>query len=185
VRSRGLGLYLIVFQGGQAFGALAWGLVVRQADTRLAFSIVAVGMIAGLAATRRWPLRSPATIDVRTVDQWPEPTLALDPDPGHGPVLVTVEYRVPADRADLFREAMRPVGRSRRRSGAERWGLYQDGADPERFVEAYVVPTWEEHLRQHQERVTETDRMFEERARALVEAGTTPKVDHMLFAYPG
>ena len=51
-------------------------------------------------------------------------------------MLVTVEYRVPPERAEAFREAMQPVGRARRRSGGERWGLFQDGADPERFFEA-------------------------------------------------
>jgi MFS family permease len=183
VRSRGLGMYLLVFQGGQAIGALLWGLVVQQADTRVAFTLVAAGLLVGLVAMRRWPLRAPSTIDVRTADHWPEPTLALDPDPGHGPVLVTIEYRVPPDRADAFREAMRPVGRARRRSGGTRWGLFQDAADPERFVEVYVVQTWEEHMRQHQERTTHTDRMFEDRARALVKEGTEPKVDHLLFAY--
>lgn len=183
VRSRGMGLYILVFQGGQAIGALIWGLVVQQADTRLAFSIVAVGLLTGLPAARRWPLRGPGEIDVRPAQQWPEPEMASEPDPAHGPVLVTVEYRVPAERADSFREAMLPVGRARRRSGGERWGLFQDGADPERFVEAYVVATWEEHLRQVQERVTHTDRLFEERARALVAEGTKPKVEHLLWAY--
>lgn len=183
VRSRGMGIYILVFQGGQALGAVVWGLVVQQFDTTVAFTVSAAGLVAGLAAARRWPLRPTASLDMRPAQHWPEPEMVLDPEPGHGPVLVTVEYRVPPERADRFREAMRPVGRARRRSGAERWSLYQDGADPERFVEVYVVATWEEHLRQHQERVTHTDRMFEERARELIAEGTEPAVDHMLWAY--
>jgi MFS family permease len=183
VRSRGMGIYLLVFQGGQALGALIWGLVVKQSDTRIAFTLVAVGLLATVPVARRWPLRPPGTIDVRMAEGLPDPEMVLDPDPGHGPVLVTVEYRVPAERADAFREAMVPVGRARRRSGGERWGLFQDGADPERFVEAYVVSTWEEHLRQHQERFTQTDLLFEERARELVAEGTTPRVEHLLWAY--
>jgi MFS family permease len=184
VRSRGMALYIIVFQGGQAVGALIWGLVVSQFDTRAAFSVAAVGLVGGLGAARRWPLRSPGGIDMRTSEPATEPELEIEADPAHGPVLVTVEYTVPADRADAFREAMLPVGRSRRRSGGERWGLFQDGADPERFVEAYVVSTWEEHLRQHQERITQTDRLFEERALELVAEGTEPRVEHLLWAYP-
>jgi MFS family permease len=183
VRSRGMALYIIVFQGGQAVGALVWGLVVKQGDTRIAFSAVAAGLLLGIPAARRWPLRAPGGIDVRPSQHWPEPDLVIDPDPGHGPLLVTVEYRVPAERADAFREAMLPVGRARRRSGGERWGLFQDGADPERFVEVYLVATWEEHLRQHQERTTHTDRLFEERARALVAEGSEPRVEHLLWAY--
>src|SRR4051794_9699345 len=183
VRSRGMALYIIVFQGGQAVGALIWGVVARQAGTDTSFAIVTVGLVGGLAAARKWPLRSPGGIDVRTVQPWPEPEMQLDPDPLHGPVLVTVEYHVAPERADAFREAMHPVGRARRRSGAERWGLYQDGADPERFLEVYVVPTWEEHLRQHQERVTQTDRLFEERAMALTSESSEPRVEHLLWAY--
>jgi hypothetical protein len=178
-----MALYIIVFQGGQAVGALIWGLVTSGWDTRVAFSVVAVGLLAGVPAAKRWPLRSPGAIDVRPAQQFPEPEMAIEPHPAHGPLLVTVEYRVPEERADEFREAMRPVGRARRRSGGERWGLFQDGADPERFVEVYVVTTWEEHLRQVQERVTHTDRLFEERARALVVEGTEPKVEHLLWAY--
>jgi hypothetical protein len=184
VRSRGMALYIIVFQGGQAVGALLWGVVAKQASTRAAFTAVAVGLLAGAAASRRWRLRAPGDIDVRPAQLWPEPEMVIDPDPSHGPVLVQVEYRVPLERAEAFREAMQPVGRARRRSGGERWGLFQDGADPERFVEAYVVPTWEEHMRQHQERMTQTDRLFEERALELVAEGTQPRVEHLLWAYP-
>jgi hypothetical protein len=183
VRSRGMALYIIVFQGGQAAGALIWGLVVQQGDTEIAFTIVAAGLLLWVPAARRWPLRPPGGIDVRPSQHWPEPDLVIDPDPRHGPVLVTVEYRVPAERAEAFREAMLPVGRARRRSGGERWGLFQDGADPERFVEVYLVATWEEHLRQHQERTTHTDRLFEERARELIAEGSEPRVEHLLWAY--
>ena len=131
----------------------------------------------------RYPLRPTRHLDLRPSQHYPEPALVLEPDPRHGPVLVTVEWRVRPDQADEFREAMLRVGNARRRSGGERWALYQDGADPERFVEQYMVPTWEEHLRQHQERVTYTDRMLEERARALTVDGTVPKVEHLFFAY--
>jgi MFS family permease len=182
VRSRGMALYIIVFQGGQAVGALVWGIVAKQADTRTAFTAVAVGLLGGVAVARRWRLRPPGAIDVRTVQAWTEPDMVIEPDPRHGPVLVQVEYRVPLERADAFREAMEPVGRARRRSGGERWGLFQDGADPERFVEAYLVATWEEHLRQHQERTTQTDRLFEERALELTD-GSEPQVRHLLWAY--
>jgi MFS family permease len=184
VRSRGMALYIIVFQGGQAVGALVWGVVVKQADTRVAFTAVAIGLLGGAVVARRWHLRAPGAIDVRPAQPYPEPDMVIEPDPGHGPVLVQVVYRVPLERAAAFREAMQPVGRARRRSGGERWGLFQDGADPERFVEAYLVPTWEEHMRQHQERITYTDRLFEERALELVAEGTEPRVEHLLWAHP-
>jgi MFS family permease len=182
VRSRGMSIYLLVFFGGQALGALIWGVVTSRSDTDVALTIVAGGLAAGFLVARRWPLRTTA-IDVRPSQHWPEPELAIEPDPGHGPVLVEVDYEVPLERADAFREAMERVGRSRRRSGAERWGLFQDGADPERFLEVYVVPTWQEHLRQHQERFTRSDAQYEQEAGALVKEGTEPRVRHLFFSY--
>jgi MFS family permease len=181
VRSRGMGVYLLVLQGGQALGAVVWGVVTSRYGTEWALSAVAVGLLSTVLVARRWPLRTGA-IDVRPSQHWPEPELAIDPHPQQGPVLITVEYEVPAENAAAFREAMERVGRSRRRSGAQRWGLFQDGADPERFVEAYLLPTWEEHLRQHQERVTRSDQEYERRSRALVREGTHPQVRHMFFA---
>ena len=184
VRSRGMGIYLLVLQGGQALGALLFGLVATHFSTRTALTAVAAGLAAGPIVARRWPLRTGA-IDVRPSEE-PilQPEIVIEPDPRQGPVLVTVSYRVPGENADAFRAEMERVGRSRRRSGAERWGLFQDGVDPERFLEVYVVPTWEEHLRQTQERWTRSDRVYEDRARALVRDGTEPEVDLLFFAYP-
>jgi hypothetical protein len=39
--------------------------------------------------------------------------------------------------------------------------LYQDGEDPRRFVEVYFVPCWQEHLRQHTDRLAGDDQELE------------------------
>jgi hypothetical protein len=44
---------------------------------------------------------------------------------------------------------MRRVELSRRRTGAVTWGLYQDSADPTRFIETFLASSWSEHLAQH------------------------------------
>jgi hypothetical protein len=54
--------------------------------------------------------------------------------------------------------------RSRLRSGATRWELYRDAEHPDRFVEQFWVPTWEEHLRQHEGRLTALDQAIERTA---------------------
>jgi quinol monooxygenase YgiN len=92
----------------------------------------------------------------------------LEPAPDT-PVLVSVTYTVAPENAAAFLEAMERVRRSRRRTGAVRWELYRDGEEPRRFVELYLVRSWEEHLRQHAGRYTGTDRDFEEAALALAE----------------
>ena len=178
-----MSIYLLTFQGGQALGAAIWGVVASVWDTRVALTAVAAGLATAPLVAARRPLRTGA-IDVRPSEHVTDPELAIEPDPRQGPVLVTVEYRVPHERREAFRAAMERVGRSRRRSGAERWGLWQDGADLERFVETYVVPTWEEHMRQTQERFTRSDQHYVDEARALVREGTAPEVSHLFFAYP-
>jgi hypothetical protein len=60
--------------------------------------------------------------------------------------------------------------------------LFRDGEAPDRFVEAYVVPTWDEHLRQHSGRLTGFDQQREEAARAL--AAGPPQVSHLFPAHP-
>jgi MFS family permease len=179
VRARGMGIYLLVFQGGQALGAAVWGILAARTDTSVSLTVVAAGLALGALVARRWPLRT-AAIDVRPSQSWAEPELAIQPEPTQGPVLVTIDYSVPIENWGAFREAMQLVGRSRRRSGAERWGLFQDTSDPDRFTEAFVVPTWVEHLRQMQERLTRSDRAYEERAQALTRDGSEPEVRQML-----
>jgi quinol monooxygenase YgiN len=69
------------------------------------------------------------------------------------------------------------VGRSRRRTGALRWELFRDGGEATRFVESYLVGTWAEHVRQHENRLTGADRRFEEQARRYTVG--EPEVAHL------
>jgi MFS family permease len=177
VRSRGMALHAVVLHGGQGLSAVAWGVVAELAGTRAALGGVGGGLVLTLAVGRPLPAVHP---DV-SPQPWPvEPELALEPAPDDGPVLVTVELRVPAPRHAAFREAMHDVGRARRRTGAEQWGLFEDAADPDRFVEHFLVATWEEHLRQHGERATAGDRAAFRDAIALAEG--EPRVHHFLWA---
>jgi MFS family permease len=182
VSSRALALYTFVFQGGQAVSAIVWGVVAQSAGVRTALAAVGGGLVLGLPAARRWRLPEPGEDDV-SPGPWPVPELKVEVEPTTGPVLVTVEYHVAPDRHDAFRERMRDVGRARRRTGAMLWGLFRDGEDPDRFVEAFLVATWEEHLRQHGERSTSGDRRAVEQAMELAREVRSPRVRHLFFAY--
>jgi len=72
------------------------------------------------------------------------------------------------------------VRRSRLRTGAAQWGLFRDGDQPDQFVEIFVVPSWEEHLRQHTERLTGADRQAEQQADAL--SVPPPQTAHWIAA---
>ena len=49
---------------------------------------------------------------------------------------------------------------------------------PERFIETYTAGSWEEHMRQHHSRLTESDRQHEARANAC--AVCPPRVEHFV-----
>jgi quinol monooxygenase YgiN len=177
VRARGLAVYLMVLFGGQAAGALVWGLMAQRVGLVNAFPVAAVLMAAGAASISVWPYLDIKSMDRAPAVYWPEPNLVFDPDPHHGPVLVTVTYTVAPARRQRFLNAMQSVRRSRLRTGATRWELYQDGQEPDRFVESFTVASWEEHLRQHTDRLTGTDRAFEEDADRC--SDPAPRTSHL------
>src|SRR5690349_2387744 len=117
-------------------------------------------MFAGVATVRLWPLIDTRGMDRSTVVYWPEPQLVLDPDRESGPVVVTTTYTVAPEKEQAFFQAMGHLRQSRLRTGATRWGLFRDGETAQRFVGLFVVGTWEEHLRQHGERLTGADRQY-------------------------
>jgi MFS family permease len=182
VRARGLAFHQLVLFGGQALGALAWGLVAERAGLTAAFLAAAVLLVVGGATVGVRPLLDTRQLSRDPAVYWPEPELAIEPDPEVGPILVTVTYTVPPERVDRFQAEMRRVGRARRRTGATSWRLYRDGAAPDSFVEAYLVPSWAEHLRQHGGRLTRADQEIEEGANAL--STTPPAVAHLFPAEP-
>ncbi|MEU4564822.1 MFS transporter [Actinoplanes sp. NPDC023936] len=180
VRARGLAVYQIVFAGSQAAGALVWGVLSDLWGLGPTHVIAAGLMLAGAVTLRWWPLRDTSGMNRDPAVFWPEPHLSLDPSDRDGPVLITARYAVAPSNADAFVEAMERVRLSRLRTGAVRWGLFRDGAAPGWFVEAYVVPSWGEHVRQHEGRLTGSDQEAEERAVALADGPA--EVSHLLSA---
>ncbi|MFJ8543623.1 MFS transporter [Streptomyces sp. NPDC093586] len=185
VRGRGLAIYLVVFQGGQALTAPVWGALADGLGLTTSLLIGSGLLAAGALSVRRWPLHGTDGIDPSPSDHWPAPPLVFEPGPADGPVLVSVAYRIAPENWSAFTDRMRHVARSRRRIGALTWGLYQDGGDPCRFIENYLVASWSEHLAQHHSRLTATDRRFETRARELLVEGSAPEVTHAFDTVAG
>ena len=74
---------------------------------------------------------------------------------------------------------MRELEAIRRRDGAVMWSFFSDIADPERYVEAYMVETWGEHVRQHY-RGTASDSESWQRVRAFHLGPEPPRVLHLI-----
>jgi MFS family permease len=177
VRARGLSVYQMVLFGTQGFGALAWGALADAFGLTVAFLAAAGLMILGAVSVRVWPLVDTVSMDRRTVPR-PDPDVALDPEPDSGPVVVRTVYTIPADREPDFMRAMLRVREMRLRTGATQWGLFRNGERPGEFEEIFVVASWDEHVRQHRERMTATDFAYEEQAKVLSEAA--PETWHLL-----
>jgi MFS family permease len=177
VRGRGLAIYVTMMFGALTLGSIVWGQVARSANVRVALFIAAAGMLLTVPLTRHWQLRTGAGADLSPSMDWPTPVVTLDIDRDKGPVMVTVEYRVaPADRAQ-FLVGLDRLSHERSADGAYAWGIFEDVAEPGRFLETFLVESWLEHLRQH-ERVTNADRVLQEHINHLVIG--EPVVTHLI-----
>ncbi len=178
VRARAISVYLVVFLGCQAIASPIWGVVTQQFDLRVAMlaaaSLVAVSALGGLA------LKIPESqhLDRSPLAYWGPASVELEPDPDAGPVVVSIRYEVSAEQEAEFLSAMELMRRSRLRSGASGWDLYRVGECPDLFLEQFSVPTWQEHMRQHDGRLTAEDQAIEDAAFAHIVG--TPRAEHLL-----
>lgn len=179
-RARALAFMNVTFQGGHAIGSVLLGTLAGAVGVGAAFGAAGVLEVAGAIAGFIW-LPLPGLGDVESARYWPEPNLVIQPEPDSGPVLVTVEWRIDPSDTEEFDEAMRPLRRARRQTGATRWGLFRDTADPSLFLETFVVDTWSEHMRQHLERGTVGDQRLEAHARSFLDGEPTPRVRHLIW----
>jgi MFS family permease len=179
VRARALAVYLIVFQAGIAGGSALWGVVASRAGLSASYLGIAGGLLLGAALAVRLKPAADEVVDHTPAHHWPDPVVTGEPSLDAGPVMVQVEYDVDPARTDAFRIAMNALGQSRRRDGALAWWLFQDAADPARFVETWIEVTWAEHLRNH-ERVSVAHKDLEQRAVSLTRTGSTLTTRHFI-----
>jgi hypothetical protein len=182
VRARGLSIYQMVLfgaqgLGAQGLGALAWGVVADSFGLTITFLVAAGLMAVAAASVRIWPLVDTSNMDRSTVVR-PDPHIDLETESGSGPVVVRTTYSIPTERTLDFLHATVRVRESRLRTGATQWGLFRNGEQPGDFEAIFVVSSWDEHLRQHRERLTATDIAYEEQAKAL--SDTAPQTCHLL-----
>jgi MFS family permease len=181
VRARGLSIYQMVFAGGQALASVGWGVLAQRVGVVTALLVAGAMLAAGALTVAFWPMRDPSGLDQRPAVYWPEPIVEFEPELEGGPVLVTLAYTVAPERVPEFLRAYEYVRRVRLRTGAQSATVYRDGAEPDRFVEVSVYPTWAEHLRQHGGRLTGADRERELAAIALAQG--RPEVRHLFRAH--
>lgn len=143
--------------------------------------IASIGALIAIPLTRRARLGEGEGLDLAPAGYWPSPVVhsGIDDPEDRGPVMITIEYRIDPATAPDFVAAIRRFSGERYRDGAYDWGVYQDGEAPERWIEWFLVPSWTEHLRQH-ERVTGHDRDLQEAVRRFHVDAEPPRVRHWL-----
>lgn len=178
VRGRGLAVYLTVFNGALAGGSLAWGAVAQAAGLVPALLACAALLVLAAPLVRRWPLPAgEASLD--PAGHWAEPALAAPVAADRGPVLVLVSYRIAADDRPAARALLQRLALHRRGDGASGWGLTEDAADPGQLVEWFLLPSWQEHLRQHH-RASHAAAALQAQLRRLHQGAEPPAVRHLL-----
>jgi predicted MFS family arabinose efflux permease len=178
VKARGLSFYLIVFQGGSAVGSAVFGLAAQHAGLTRPLLAAAAGLALGPLAGLRYRFQVIPPQDLLPAGDWPAPNLAAGGATG-GPVLVTIEYRVLPGREDDLLAALRDARFSRRRTGASSWRVWQDGTEPSRILEQFVVASWQD-LQLQQARVTVRDQRRYDAIRSMTDPAHPATVTHWL-----
>ncbi len=184
VAGRTIAIYQMVTFGGLAAGSWLWGTVAGESN--VVTSLVISGSLMGVSALLGlWlPLPQPEGLNLdpsRTLSA--EHANDLERLSDSGPIVVTIEYRIPAADTDRFLAEMRELRRIRRRDGARRWTLMHDTANAEAWIERYHSPNWIEHLRRHH-RLTVADQETERRVLALHAGEGPPQVRHLFERHP-
>lgn len=155
VTGRALAACVTSVCGGMTIGGWAWGRIAASEGTDLALVAAGTTLIVTIAAGLLW--RMPAVEEQRDRDTpLSEPETNLDLNGRSGPIVVTIEYRVPVDQARGFYTAMMPLEEIRHRTGGYGWSISRDVGDPEIWTERYHTPTWHDYLRQRS-RLTAAD----------------------------
>ncbi len=181
-KARGMAVYLVVFQGGNAIGSAIFGVSASNAGLDTTMGIAAVGLALGPLLSFMRPFPRIAAAELAPACDWPIPVITRAEDDSAGPVMVSVEYRARAGESEQLLAALGRVRRARRRTGAVSWRAWRDASDQDRILEQFVVGSWEEHERQHT-RFTSRDRA---RLEAVHEfASQAPVVSHWSSAEVG
>lgn len=187
VRSRAAGMFTLALMGSATLASVLWGAVASHSNIpgqegsgiSNAFLGAALGLLVSAMLLRGFRVVDPGNADLAPSMHWPEPDISFDPKPESGPVFVMVECHVAAADTEAFVAAMQQVRLIRLRDGALHWNLFQDTADPERWLETVLVESWNDYLRQAA-RITQVDREIEEKAYAYHQGDTPPHATHMI-----
>jgi len=168
VTGRTLAFYQTFAFAGMAAGAWLWGHLAAGVGLRETLTIAGVSCLATFAVAHWLPISVArmGSLDPHTVTTLAPPRVDLHET--SGPIVVTIEYEVPAVNAERFVAAINELGRIRRRDGARRWSVCQDLDNPVQWIERFESPTWADYLRR-QTRPTLADQAIRKEIAELID----------------
>jgi MFS family permease len=179
VRARGLAVFLMVFFGSMSLGSVIWGQIATLGSIQIALLIAALGLGLGAWITRQFEVGQGEALDLSPASAWPQAPALNDSQSDDIAAMVIVTYKInPADE-DAFLTLLNAFSKQRMRDGATRWDVSQNVEDPTLWVETFHLPSWAEHLAQH-ERVTRSDLEIQDALKALDRHEGGPLVRHYI-----
>lgn len=179
VRGRGLAVLQMAFFGGGAFGSAIWGQVANKTGLSIALLAAAASALLTLLLALRFKLGTHGEEDLTPLPYWREPSVAMPIEGDRGPVLVTVTYDIDPATKDEFLAVMKESRQLRLRHGAISWSLFQDAANPNRYIEHFVDESWLEHQR-HRDRTTAYEYDLAMRKRKFHVGKDLPEISYYL-----
>lgn len=179
VKARGLAVFMLVFYGSMSLGAAFWGWIASEFTLDVTFIIASLGAFLFAAISHSKELHKAQSDDHMPSNHWPEPVIQTDLSHDRGPVIIQIEYRIAAHNQKAFLDAILLLRPLRQQHGAFNWGVYEQTDMPGVFIEHFKEHSWLEHLRHH-ERVTGSDKEFQDRVLALHIGSEKPKVTHLI-----
>lgn len=177
VRGRAMGLYSLSFVGIVPLGSILAGWLADRVGAGTAYVLLSAGA-AAVGFVIAPLLRIPALDDVE-MPEYEEGRATPDHvDTVGGPVMVVSTWDVDRDRLEEFMEVMNEIRLVRLRTGAYRWRLYRNAANPHRLTELFLCVSWEEHLAQHR-RIDDASAAIIRRARSFDRSGN-PMTNHLV-----
>ncbi|WP_332811032.1 MFS transporter [Sphingomonas sp.] len=179
VAGRSIASFQASVSGGIALGSWGWGVLAEATSVETALLVSAAGIFAGGVLGLWMRVADAAKTYAEESEVPPDPEVKLALTSRSGPIVIELEYRVPAEEARAFYRLMLEVQRSRQRNGAYGWSLARDVADPELWIERYHCPTWLDFLRQRS-RPTQAERLLHQQAMAYHRGEEPVRVRRML-----
>jgi MFS family permease len=163
IRARGMSIFQMSLMGGSAIGAAVWGLLTSYTNVTISVICGSLFGIIAVLMTKHLKLEGGTEEDLTPVCPLEHPIPDRDIDLHSGPVLISVEYKIPVKHIEVFKHIMQRSRDARLRQGAMSWSLFEDAEKEGMMVENFVFETWADYLRRFDRFTTNDLNLQEER----------------------